>query len=872
MFAGCDAPVGGDSDSSDDSLLRDPGAESVSAPPKFEIGPTQLRKLSGGDGVIGVEISFEITNSGGPGDPDSGIVSIAIDAQGPEIISAIESLPPGSSTVVTHTRELAPGSYQFAIDTGGSRQTRALSVTSPDLVLTVVRSPELGAGAVAFEFQLANVGDETATAITLTTGWSPPGVDGDGGENGELVVPLGFEALSPGNVREVHFEVEIPNGLYQLAVAAGSETIEANTSNNRATFDLGVDYVDIVSTVQSVIAGDWARDGTGVVEIEVLVKNRGLVPSGPAEIGAACSPDAGPDCGQLVELPTIPVGGARTQILTLQLPAGTHMLRVFAGADEDTYLWGPDNVVELEVNVPPQPAEKLFHQSEWNLIGFSPNGDAMIELISSLRNAGSDPIQEPIPIAVACQIEGRVVPNCGAEFSVEMANGFGPTELVTELAVPMGAELHTALRGVWNSSTDYVAPQRILGVDRYVWDCYSDRPTAGESGCSGWNVSTVTKWPKGQPVKYWTTGDPEYVALLEELIAETSGWLNLEFESSQSWEGAQFLAFMGSPKSAAAGLGWGPCLSGDGCASVTVDEGAITSGAIGIWHQGNLADPQVRDRVQSALWRDFFHAATAIETRYTLDAILGRAAKPSILESEMLRLNSLPLVEPGMSMSDVSDLIVFSDQLLEPLPPSDYSVAYRVVHAAIEELSESGSARFSLSSNSLGNCPGGIFGPAVYEIGDLDDALAAIGQFRTPDFVRFIWGSGDYVIDRGTFAFRRDGSQWLQIDPQAPYHATGWLEGLSGIYGLLHSFLRVGSPQDISVSNEPEGRITLRSVIDEVGAGKRMTLTINAETNQVEQYSIDWALYQGACNISILAASGQYGVELVDYEAIRRLV
>ena len=860
VFAACDESGGGNSGSINDSKLQDLGPEGVSTPPKFEIGPVQLRILSGGGEVIEVEIGFEISNSGGLEDPDSGIVSIAIDGQDPDIVSNIESLSPGSSTVVTYSRELTPGSHQIEIDSGGSRLTREITVKSPDLELTTVEPPALGANTVAFEFRLVNVGDEPATAIALTAGWSRSEVEGDGTEQAEFEVPVEFDALAPGSARQIRFEAEIPTGLYRMAVEAKTGSIEANSENNRVEFDLGVDFVDIVPTVDSVVADDWARDGSGLVEIEVLVENRGLVPSGPTVFGASCSPD----CAPLIELPAIPVGSARTEILVLQIPSGTHELRVFAGADEDTYRWGPDNVTKVEVDVPPQPAQKLIQLTDWNLVGFWPNGDAMIEFKSVLRNAGSDPIQGPVPIAIACQIDGLLVPNCGAESSVELSGGFGPTESRLELPAPMGAELYTALRGQWQSSTDYVVPQRILAVDRYVWDCYSYRLGAGQTGCSGWNSPTVTKWPKGQSVKYWVTGDQDYIDLFDELIAQTSGWLNLEFELTQSRENARFLAFLGT----AADPGWGSCLNGDGCASVTVQDGIIASGAIGIWHQGSLADSEVRKRVQTALWRDFMHATTGIGTRNALDAVLGRRAATSILESEMLRFNSHPLIEPGMSMSEVEDLIVLGDQLLDPAPPSDFGIAYQAVHAAINELTRSGSARFSLTNSGSGNCFAGDYGPAIYEIGDLDDARSAIGQSRIPGFVRFVWGSHDYVIDRGSFAFARDGNGWRPIDRYAPYLATTWLEQHSGIYGLLGTFLWVIAPENLSVTYDSDGRMTIQTAIIADTSTKRMTISFDPESNQIQQFGTSFT-FPGPCYISSFATAAEYGVELIDYEALR---
>ena len=374
-------------------------------------------------------------------------------------------------------------------------------------------------------------------------------------------------------------------------------------------------------------------------------------------------------------------------------------MRVFAGTDEDSYRWGPRNVVDLDVVVPPQPATQLIADADWKLSGYRSSGRAAIEVNYLLRNAGSEPSLDPIAIAVTCLRDGLVVPDCGAEFAVELSDGFGPTESTWELSVPPGVELRSALRGELQNEAEFQVPARIVGLDRYVWDCYSYRPESGVVACSGWSSQRVLKWPYGEPIKYWVTGNRDYIALFEELVAQSSVWLNLEFVPTQSRESAQFLAIMGVAEAETGGS----CPRGSGCASFTADGGAITWAAVEVPYQGEVSDTNARDSVRRDLWTSFMHAASGFETpRGTLDAVLGEQAGTSPLEYELLRLNSHPLVEPDMEMSKVFDLIVFGDQLLEPTPPSDFGIAFEATYAAIEELTRSGSARYSLSNQASG--------------------------------------------------------------------------------------------------------------------------------------------------------------------------
>lgn len=836
---------------------------------QFEVGPLQTRNLGGGEGLIDAEIQFQITNAGAADLADPVAVAVTFDGEGSETVEEIEAFAAGSSQLVTFVRKLSAGSHQVLIDVAGQQIVREILVGSADLALAASADPVLGSDTVQFSYRLENTGDQPAEGIAVSATWVPIGDAADSAAGGELAVPLDFALLEPGQAREISFEAAIPFGLYSLTVTADSETPEVVTANNTSESELGVDYVDIAVTADPVFADDWTRAGNGIVTVAITATNRGQVPSRPAVLGVSCGADAGSGCDRQIDLPAIPVGSTREEVLSIQLPPGQHQLRAFAGTAQESHLWGPANIAQIDVDVPPQPAQRLVRESTWELSGYLADGNAKIELKTLLRNAGSEPLQEPAQLEVACQQDGLVLPNCGEAAALRLADGFGPEESTFELNVPMGAELFSALRGEWGGSADFAVPPRILGVERFVWDCYSDR-VGGVSGCAGWDLPTVTKRPVGQAIRYWATGDPEYLSLLDGYLARLSELLGFEFEVAASREEAQLLAFVGAPKSAVADLGWGSCISGDGCASIRTQDGVINWGAFGVWHQGDLSDPQVSDRVRTALLRDLLHALTGIGYRNALDASIGRTFTPSLLEVEMLRLNSHPLVRPGMQVQDIHDLIVFRDELIAAPPPSEFAVAYRAVHDAIAELSAADSVRFELTSAGPRHCLVGNYSAAVYEIGDFGDALAAIKWPQIPNYVRFAWGDHDYVIDRGGFAFARTGGQWNQVDIQAPYQATGWWEGQSGIYALLHSFLRVTEPANISALVGPDGLLELRSVLGGERATKVSSITIDPQSDQIRAYGIETTI-PGICDWSFRASSSEYGLGLTDLDEIRRL-
>ena len=107
---------------------------------------------------------------------------------------------------------------------------------------------------------------------------------------------------------------------------------------------------------------------------------------------------------------------------------------------------------------------------------------------------------------------------------------------------------------------DVDVPERILGVARDLWECYSDRPPGGVEiggdvfdGCGGWSAPTVQKWLNDVPVKVWATGDATHIAVLETILTELAPTLDLEFVWVSSEEEADLKAFVGVPRSQSLG-------------------------------------------------------------------------------------------------------------------------------------------------------------------------------------------------------------------------------------------------------------------------------------------------------------------------------
>ena len=110
---------------------------------------------------------------------------------------------------------------------------------------------------------------------------------------------------------------------------------------------------------------------------------------------------------------------------------------------------------------------------------------------------------------------------------MSLEDGFGPESTHFVLRLPMGrTALELDYGGDESLTLDVEVPERILGIERDVWECYSHRPPEhvanafqdDNDGCGGWGPETVEKWLNDVPVKVWAAGDDRYIEVLEEVL------------------------------------------------------------------------------------------------------------------------------------------------------------------------------------------------------------------------------------------------------------------------------------------------------------------------------------------------------------------
>lgn len=145
----------------------------------------------------------------------------------------------------------------------------------------------------------------------------------------------------------------------------------------------------------------------------------------------------------------------------------------------------------LTPTVEPQPHELPPIEAETTVEGYWADDTAQVRLHITLRNDADIP-QENFPaISVSCTKKGEPIESCDTNTTMSPADGEISAATELTLRIPMGlvsVSIDYGGEEPYELSVD--VPERILGVDRDTWKCYSDRSVSNNSegfnGCYGW--------------------------------------------------------------------------------------------------------------------------------------------------------------------------------------------------------------------------------------------------------------------------------------------------------------------------------------------------------------------------------------------------
>ena len=539
------------------------------------------------------------------------------------------------------------------------------------------------------------------------------------------------------------------------------------------------------------------------------------------------------------------------------------------------------------------------------LAGYYSGGEAGVDVILSLADT-EHPWREGVQIiSIVCRWGAEVIVGCGDELEITLPGGGEAVIENVALRMPMGSvSLEFDFGGVETLTLPVYVPERILGVERDVWECFRDEPdtlnpsedNSGYFGdCAGWGWGNLAmwKWDQDIPVNVWATGREDYIATLDETLYELSPLLDLDFLWVNSEEEATLKAYMGIPKSQVVSAGFpefcaGERIAGCGGPNTPIHGGLVESGAFGVW----------RYLDESRWWTDvglldtLIKHVTVHEALHALVPMAHRADPASIMnthntlnlptlsrmDEDLIRLHQHHLVKPGMIMSEIEQLIVFREELLDSPPPRELD-GYELVRSAFGTLQDADSARFRISGGWKSSRCNSLFGWADYEIADFGPSYANITHFEDGGQSHFLIAPKDEDSDWEYWSYEL--GQWREIGQEGVYGNTKWRSSLSSPHTILASILFFSDADDIGVSKNRDGGITLRATLDDAyarvswskGETLEVVLTLDEDTLQILEYEVEWLFdvrEPTSCpRYTTKAVNGEYGIELRIPDAIR---
>ena len=547
----------------------------------------------------------------------------------------------------------------------------------------------------------------------------------------------------------------------------------------------------------------------------------------------------------------------------------------------------------------PAPRVELALDGKTTVTGYWSDGTANVELAVSLRNEGNLQLRHSVPIAVTCRHDGDTVDGCSQEFSVSLPDGYGPTIETLTLRVPTGRvsfKIAYGDDGIRGLSFDI--PERILGVDRDVWACFSDTSNVGTGwkedegiGCAAWAEETIQKWDQSSlvSVSIRSTELPGFAEEFKKVLNMLSPILKVRFYWVDHAAQADISAYVGYtiPKIESLGVHCNR-VEALGCATIRFDSesGELLGGDIVIYnrwpHDGSDIDDFGDSRkslFRSAMIHEAVHVLAQMLHRTEPVSVMNDAvherAELSPMDEALLRLHAHELVKAGMTMAEIRDLIVFNDELMDPQPTDSRLTPWKLVLNAYVELREAASASFRVRSSFPGCSK--EFGWADYAVGNITGHHAYFGWVRIGEGEDHFYALQPY---RDVFEFwRRSPSAWeIVSDDSFSDAVSGWRGDLSDPHHVLESILYYAVWGDAEVSFDSAGRATLRFVLDTVREASRppadsveVVLTIDRETYAIVTYSMDWKLGDGGCDrYQIEAKDGLYGIDFTFPDTVRR--
>ncbi len=542
----------------------------------------------------------------------------------------------------------------------------------------------------------------------------------------------------------------------------------------------------------------------------------------------------------------------------------------------------------------PLPTMQLAIDAKATLGGYWSDGTANVEVLISLRNEGELRAEGTQPIAVTCRHSDEVMSGCGLVTTVTLVNGFGPTDTTLSFRVPMGdVSFKISYDGRKSEILNVEVPERIVGVNRDVWECFSDTSkvdTFWEEdegiGCAGWSTDRIQKWGQESPLRVSVSGGHGFVAEFKDVLQYVASTLNLQFEVVDPEQVADIRAYIGLtvPEAVSRGVA---CFTGAfGCADHSVWQGEVVRSRIVVYNlwpdlgtEFGDFDAKERKLLRHVMIHEMVHALSTMSHRTEVLSIMNQEAHDSArlnpMDEALLQLHSHELVKPRMQMEEIERLIVFEDQLLAPQSVHSQVEVWMLLSNAYTALRRATTAGFKVRS-SLPDCSE-EFPWSDYQVGNLTRHSPYYGWSRIGNDEVQAYGLRAH-FDESEY-WRRMQTGWEQVDGDTFSNTVqGWRGDLSDPHYMLETILKYANWANIDVSHSADGWATLRIGLELTGAANDpagesvdVAIVIDMETYSISEYSMNWTLNDSTCGTYLIEArDGRYGIDFAFPDEIRQ--
>ena len=831
---------------------------------------------------IAVRFTLKVSNKGESGRSEETPVEATINGVDQVAVTDIPALGVGEETILVFDLRLDPGEQQLKLRVDESDSLVVLDLLVSDVVISPISYQVLADELLAIRVKLTNEGTLPSRPVQLIA-------------LNNVVATV--QPLEPGASEDVTFNITLPKGKHPVEVTASADESEANLSNNTATFDVEVDYVALNVKAGQKTLVRFVRGGSAELDVGYSVANIGVANSGNFVVAVAC-PDA--EVGECIgeeAIENLAPGAEITGTIRAVVPQGISSIVLYAGENDDGYLWGDQNAVPATVDVPLQPDIVPVFAADATLNGYYSDGEASANVTVSLRNDGAEPIPGEYSIAVSCHSEGETISGCGGIVVLNLLDGYGPVEGIADIRVPHG-EIELRVEGpevagtgkVLATSVNLPVPQRIVGVGRDTWKCFSDVSASLDfprGNCSGRSSDVVQKWSQDRPVTVWINGLSAYSESFQDMLQELAPKLNFDYQLVAEERRADIAAYVGISDENVRTLGFTNCDGFWGCTSYqTNEENEIISAEIVIFEIETTKLRKLRlinETIESAMLHGLLQTLVPLGYRDVPDSIMSidtglRFPEMTESDEEIIRILTHPLVQTGHQTSDIEAMIVFADEILDPAePPAETNLD--IIERARLKLHDDESALYNMSGEWSGGTCIDRFGPSQVTISKfaahrglfyrLTDASEGIYAFwRSED------GRAEYW-ERTARTWRR----FTALDEQELVDDTSWAPQYSDPLVLLVSTLYFGSEtlvEDARTEESVDFRVSLPRAYAAPewtdDASLSATFTIDLETYEVTRFAMTWEFdVRGlACDeYSVNANLIEYGSSLVIPSEIR---